>query len=261
MDPRLASHQSKTGSGRPAGDGCRHRRPGPASALTNTLRRNRIEPEVVSSVAPPKLASVMSTWDEWIRGGHAGPLAPGLCCRLLLGWQCLRKLLGLSQYFRRNAAVRRGLLGPTRQEVPPGSTPGTEARQFPFDVSAVLSRDHRTGVYRVVANLLWKSRNATPAGYSPGTVYFDTGQFREVAGAHAFFFDRSARRLSRAIQEWLQFHASGKIPSFASLPCQIWRDSDSQLIQVPMNNVWYLSDLTASRPLDGRVCLKPDHGA
>ena len=100
------------------------------------------------------------------------------------------------------------------------------------------------------------------ARYGLPIIARDIPVFREVAGAHAFFFeDKSAQGLSRAIQEWLHLHASGQVSSSASMPWQTWRDSSSQLLRVLLNNAWYISDVTAPEPADERICLNPGHGA
>ena len=90
----------------------------------------------------------------------------------------------------------------------------------------------------------------------------DIPVFREVAGAHALFFeDGSERGLTQVIQEWLRLHAEGRLPCPASMPWQTWSDSRSHLLRALMNDEWYISDATASESAEERVGVHPGLGA
>ncbi|WP_353400717.1 glycosyltransferase family 4 protein, partial [Duganella hordei] len=57
--------------------------------------------------------------------------------------------------------------------------------------------------------------------------------FREVAGAHAHYFDGAdGAALAEAVREWLALDAQGKAPSSAGMPWQTWADNAAELLAV-----------------------------
>jgi glycosyltransferase involved in cell wall biosynthesis len=60
----------------------------------------------------------------------------------------------------------------------------------------------------------------------------DIPVFREVAGAHAFYFDGStAEALAGAVQTWMERNAAGKAPRSDSMPCLTWAQSTRRLMK------------------------------
>ena len=60
----------------------------------------------------------------------------------------------------------------------------------------------------------------------------DIPVFREVAGAHAFYFSgESPGDLARAILDWLPRHACGHAPKSENMPWLTWKQSADQLMQ------------------------------
>ena len=56
--------------------------------------------------------------------------------------------------------------------------------------------------------------------------------FREVAGAHAYYFDGlTPHELAAAIERWLALHASGQHPPSHAMPWLTWQASAAQLLQ------------------------------
>ena len=55
--------------------------------------------------------------------------------------------------------------------------------------------------------------------------------FREVAGAHAYYFDGGAPELAAAIEAWLALRAAGHAPASADMPWLTWQQSAQQLQQ------------------------------
>jgi glycosyltransferase involved in cell wall biosynthesis len=59
----------------------------------------------------------------------------------------------------------------------------------------------------------------------------DIAVFREVAGAHAFFFQGlDASDLAQAVTDWLRLFSLGQHPSSAEMRWQSWRESTQQLL-------------------------------
>ncbi len=84
----------------------------------------------------------------------------------------------------------------------------------------------------------------------------DIPVFREVAGSHAFYFQgESPEALSKAIQEWLALNASDKAPSSLNMPWQTWQESAAQLLQIIINNNWYIANATAYGNARDDACL------
>jgi glycosyltransferase involved in cell wall biosynthesis len=59
----------------------------------------------------------------------------------------------------------------------------------------------------------------------------DLPVFREVAGAHAWYFDAAnAGELADALQHWLDLHAQGMAPASTGMPFLTWADSARELV-------------------------------
>ncbi|MYM37223.1 glycosyltransferase, partial [Duganella sp. FT94W] len=57
--------------------------------------------------------------------------------------------------------------------------------------------------------------------------------FREVAGAHAYYFDGLAPQdLAEAVQAWLALDAAGRAPASSDMPWSTWGDHVRQLLRV-----------------------------
>ncbi|WP_332876212.1 glycosyltransferase family 4 protein [Massilia sp. S19_KUP03_FR1] len=64
--------------------------------------------------------------------------------------------------------------------------------------------------------------------------------FREVSGAHAFYFDGTdAAQLATAVKAWLDLHRQGLAPSSAGLPWLTWSQSAQQLVDTVVHAHWY----------------------
>jgi glycosyltransferase involved in cell wall biosynthesis len=64
--------------------------------------------------------------------------------------------------------------------------------------------------------------------------------FREVSGAHAFYFDGTEpAQLAGAITQWLDLFQRGLAPPSAALPWLTWAGSARQLVDVLVHGHWY----------------------
>ena len=70
----------------------------------------------------------------------------------------------------------------------------------------------------------------------------DLPVFREVAGDHAFLFQRQDdAALALAIRTWLELNAEGRAPSSKGLPRLSWEQSAEMLTRVIVEDNWYKS--------------------
>jgi glycosyltransferase involved in cell wall biosynthesis len=76
--------------------------------------------------------------------------------------------------------------------------------------------------------------------------------FQEIAGQHAFYFHGEAPdALSDAIERWIVLKRTDQVPTPDSLPWQTWKQSAEQLMDVILNQRWYLppgEGTTSSHP-------------
>ncbi|TFV87301.1 glycosyltransferase, partial [Oxalobacteraceae bacterium OM1] len=64
--------------------------------------------------------------------------------------------------------------------------------------------------------------------------------FREVAGAHAYYFDgQSGDSLARALREWMQMRARNAVPHSSGLRRLDWTESAAQLMRAVIGSEWY----------------------
>ncbi len=69
----------------------------------------------------------------------------------------------------------------------------------------------------------------------------DIPVFREVAGECAYYFSGlSTENLASAIKIWLDLFKSGKAPSSKDMPYLTWEQSAKNLLDIILNNKWYL---------------------
>jgi glycosyltransferase involved in cell wall biosynthesis len=79
--------------------------------------------------------------------------------------------------------------------------------------------------------------------------------FREVAGAHAFYFDGTApAQLAAALEDWLQLFRQGLAPQSAAMPWLTWSQSAHQLADVIVEGHWYRT------VAPGRLLPRPQSG-
>lgn len=89
------------------------------------------------------------------------------------------------------------------------------------------------------------------AQYGLPIIARDLPVFREVAGAHAVYFDGLApEAIADAVTLWLQDAASGRVVSSTEMPWITWRQATAQLVDVVVGGGW--SDAWRS---DGRRCF------
>ncbi len=70
----------------------------------------------------------------------------------------------------------------------------------------------------------------------------DLPVFREVAGAHAYYFDGlDARALADALTAWLALHAQGQAPGSHDMPWLTWAQCTQQLRACVLQQQWYRS--------------------
>ncbi|KQW96537.1 hypothetical protein ASC94_06735 [Massilia sp. Root418] len=68
----------------------------------------------------------------------------------------------------------------------------------------------------------------------------DLPVFREVAGAHAWYFTAAnGAALAKALQQWLALHADGKAPPSSGMPCLSWQQSTQQMLDVVLGQRWH----------------------
>ncbi len=68
----------------------------------------------------------------------------------------------------------------------------------------------------------------------------DIPVFHEVAGEHAFYFKgKEPDDLTRAVQEWMALHQSGKHPKSDNMPWLTWKQSTQQLLDVILQEKWH----------------------
>jgi glycosyltransferase involved in cell wall biosynthesis len=68
----------------------------------------------------------------------------------------------------------------------------------------------------------------------------DLPVFREVAGAHAFYFSASSpAELADALRTWLQLYRRGEHPKSNRMPWLTWKESTKQLLQVVLDKKVY----------------------
>ncbi|WP_193615711.1 glycosyltransferase family 1 protein [Massilia sp. YMA4] len=68
----------------------------------------------------------------------------------------------------------------------------------------------------------------------------DLPVFREVAGAHAWYFEAgNGTQLADALVQWLDLHAAGRAPGSAEMPWLDWRSSAAALLRVLLEGAWY----------------------
>lgn len=73
----------------------------------------------------------------------------------------------------------------------------------------------------------------------------DLPVFREVGGAHAWYFSaHNALRLAAAIEQWLALHAAGQAPASAGMARLSWADSARQLLDLILDQRWYRAATT-----------------
>ena len=61
----------------------------------------------------------------------------------------------------------------------------------------------------------------------------DLPVFREVAGAHAYYFNATdGAGLAQALRDWLALDARGAAPASAAMPWQTWADNADALLEV-----------------------------
>ena len=64
--------------------------------------------------------------------------------------------------------------------------------------------------------------------------------FREVGGAHAWYFDADdGAQLAAALRSWLALHAAGQAPASAGMPRLDWAASAGQLLACVRDQHWY----------------------
>src|SRR5262249_1877609 len=117
---------------------------------------------------------------QWIQEFLAKPIVTRSYRRLLRRTPRLQDVFGLCLYYYRKRAIR-SAVQLTRKEIGTHlkKAEGTEDRQFLIDISSLVSRHDRTGIYRVVSNLLEELSHSPPAGFSVKPVYADAaGQLR-----------------------------------------------------------------------------------
>lgn len=70
----------------------------------------------------------------------------------------------------------------------------------------------------------------------------DLPVFREVAGAHAFYFSADdGGALAEAIGEWLVLAAGGQVPDSSAIPSISWHDSARSLVATVLDAGWHAS--------------------
>jgi glycosyltransferase involved in cell wall biosynthesis len=75
----------------------------------------------------------------------------------------------------------------------------------------------------------------------------DIPVFREVAGAHAFYFSgQDAASLADALQAWLQLHACKCAPCSDTMPWLTWKQSAQGLLRIILENDWTMRVMTDS---------------
>lgn len=68
----------------------------------------------------------------------------------------------------------------------------------------------------------------------------DIAVFREVAGAHAFYFSAPGpAALAAALADWLALHARGSAPASDAMPWMTWEQSTRQLMDRIVHQQWY----------------------
>jgi glycosyltransferase involved in cell wall biosynthesis len=68
----------------------------------------------------------------------------------------------------------------------------------------------------------------------------DIAVFREVAGAHALYFEgKEPAALAIAIEDWLALYKSGKHPKSDFMPWVTWRQSSQRLKEILLKGEWY----------------------
>ena len=81
----------------------------------------------------------------------------------------------------------------------------------------------------------------------------DIPVFREVVGAHAFYFAAEKLDLAQAVNEWLQLYRKGKHPQSNGLSSLTWADSVERVKDILLEGDWY-----ASVPVRNRQGDKPE---
>lgn len=68
----------------------------------------------------------------------------------------------------------------------------------------------------------------------------DLPVFREVGGAHAWYFEAAdGAALAGALQQWLALHAGGKAPPSSAMPSLTWQQSTQQMLDVVLGGRWH----------------------
>jgi len=68
----------------------------------------------------------------------------------------------------------------------------------------------------------------------------DLSVFREVAGAHAFYFTGTEPRdLAAALGDWLALMRAGQAPTSTGMPWQTWRGAAAQVTDALLRHHWY----------------------
>jgi glycosyltransferase involved in cell wall biosynthesis len=94
--------------------------------------------------------------------------------RLLRRSVRLQEILGLCLYYYRKHAIRNAAsLMLKAHEMPAQKRAGREDHQLLIDISGLVCRHDRTGVYRVVSNLLQELQQSPPDGFSIEPIYAD----------------------------------------------------------------------------------------
>lgn len=117
---------------------------------------------------------------QWIRKLLASPNVTRFYRRLLRGSPRLQEALGLCLYRYRKFAIRNAAsLMPTENELQAEKRKRNNDHQFLVDISGAVSKHDRTGVYRVVFNLLQELLKSPPVGFCIEPVYADaSGKLR-----------------------------------------------------------------------------------
>lgn len=68
----------------------------------------------------------------------------------------------------------------------------------------------------------------------------DIAVFREIAGAHAYYFEgREPADMAAAVTAWLALAEQGNAPSSSAMPWQTWKEAARQLLDAVVGQQWY----------------------
>lgn len=78
------------------------------------------------------------------------------------------------------------------------------------------------------------------AGHGTPVIARDLPVFREVAGAHAFYFSgERPGQLLQALREWMILRDEGRLPASHGMRRLTWQESTDELLQCIYGNVWH----------------------